>query len=85
MTLKPMSLEKVAIVGVGLIGGSLGAAWRAASFARHIVGVETNPVAAKLALELELVDEICANVPPDADLIAICTPSDRVAEQVNAL
>jgi prephenate dehydrogenase len=80
-----MSLEKVAIVGVGLIGGSLGAAWRAASFARHIVGVETNPVAAKLALQLGLVDEICTKVPPDAELIAICTPSDRVADQVKAL
>ncbi len=79
------SLKKVVIVGVGLIGGSLGAAWRAASFASHIVGIETNPAAAEQALQLGLVDEICATVPADAQLIAICTPSDLVAEQVQTL
>jgi prephenate dehydrogenase len=79
------SLKKVVIVGVGLIGGSLGAAWRAASFATRIVGVETNPAAAAQALQLGLVDEISDTVPTDAQLIAICTPSDLVAEQVEML
>ncbi|MCR9258930.1 MAG: prephenate dehydrogenase/arogenate dehydrogenase family protein [Pseudomonadaceae bacterium] len=82
---KTPPLNKVVIVGVGLIGGSLGAAWRAASFAAHIIGIETNPAAAEQALQLGLVDEISTTVPADAELIAICTPSHLVAEQVEAL
>jgi 3-phosphoshikimate 1-carboxyvinyltransferase len=80
-----MPLNKVAIVGVGLIGGSLAAAWRETGFAKQIVGVEADPQAAELALELGLVDEILAQVPGDVELIAVCTPSDVVAEHVRAL
>ncbi|XOV82927.1 MAG: prephenate dehydrogenase [bacterium] len=80
-----LPLHKVAIVGVGLIGGSLAAAWRAGGFARTIVGVETNADAAQLALQRGLVDEISESVAADVQLVAICTPSDLVAAHVLAL
>jgi prephenate dehydrogenase len=40
-----MALERLAIVGVGLIGGSLALAARRAGFARHIVGVDRRAMA----------------------------------------
>lgn len=73
------------VVGVGLIGGSLAGAWRKAKFAQHIVGIETNAHSAQLALDMGLVDEIAGQVPADAQIVAICTPSDQVAQQVLAL
>lgn len=48
----------VAIIGVGLIGGSMGIALREKSIASKIVGVEENKEHQKKALELGLVDEI---------------------------
>ena len=75
----------VAIVGIGLIGGSLAAAWREAGYAARIVGVEPDEAAASFALANGLVDELADAVPPDAALVAVCTPSDRVAEVVREL
>ncbi len=77
-----MSVDLAAIVGVGLIGGSLAAAWREAGFAARMVGVEPDAEAAAVALERGLVDEVVDAVPADADLIAICAPSDLVAGEV---
>lgn len=48
----------VAIVGTGLIGGSMAIALRAKGIAKKIIGVETNDVHAQKAIELNLVDEI---------------------------
>lgn len=80
-----MQIASAAIVGVGLIGGSLAAAWRQADFARRIVGIESNQAAAEQALSLGLVDQIVEVVPADTPLIAVCTPSDQIAAQVGAL
>ena len=80
-----MQIESAAIIGVGLIGGSLAGAWRKADFVAHIVGVEADPEAAEAALQLGLVDEIQATVPAQTELIAVCTPSDQIARQVAEL
>jgi CMP/dCMP kinase len=80
-----MTVNKVAIVGVGLIGGSLAAAWRQAGFAGHIVGIEADTLAAGEATAAGLVDELADGVPPDAELVAICTASDQIAACVAEL
>lgn len=80
-----MAVQRAAIVGVGLIGGSLAGVWRKAGFATSITGIEADAAAAAKALELGLVDAIEAEVPADAQLIAICTPSDQVARHVIGL
>jgi prephenate dehydrogenase len=49
---------KVAVVGVGLIGGSAALVLRENGIAHHIVGVETNETHAAKALALGIVDEI---------------------------
>lgn len=48
----------IAIVGTGLIGGSLGLVLKQKRIAKHIIGVDTNEQHQKKALQLGLVDEI---------------------------
>lgn len=49
---------KVAIVGVGLIGGSAALVLRQKGLASHIIGVEASPTHAAKAIELGIVDEV---------------------------
>lgn len=71
-------VECLAVIGLGLIGGSLARDARTRGFARRIVGVEANPANARRALELGLADEV---LPLDAavrgaDLVVVAVPVD---------
>ena len=77
-----MKLQTLVIVGVGLIGGSIGKAVKQRGAANHVVGIEANADSAQWALNNGLIDSIAADVPDNADLIALCVPSDLVAEWV---
>ena len=77
-----MALRNLVVVGVGLIGGSIAAAVRTKGLAQTIIGIEPNAQSAAYALEQGLVDAVVSEVPADADLIALCVPSDLVAEWV---
>ncbi|HEU4621296.1 MAG TPA: prephenate dehydrogenase/arogenate dehydrogenase family protein [Burkholderiaceae bacterium] len=76
--------DKVAIFGVGLIGGSLALALDRAGAAKRIVGIERSPGAAQRALQLGVVDEIARNEADavrGADMVVLATPvaqTDRV-------
>ena len=50
--------KKIAIIGVGLIGGSMALQLHEKKLSAALLGVENNPEHAAQALELELVDEI---------------------------
>jgi prephenate dehydrogenase len=50
---------KAAIVGMGLIGGSMAIALKEKNIATTIIGVEADPLHAEKALSLGLADEIC--------------------------
>jgi prephenate dehydrogenase len=70
----------IAIVGVGLIGGSLAIRLHEKKLASRIIGVDVNDIHAKKALELELVDEI---LPVDeaieqSDIIILAIPVDKL-------
>ena len=68
---------RVAIIGLGLIGGSLGYAIRRAGLADHIVGHATSERTRKRARELGFVDsvtETAAEAAANADLVVLCTP-----------
>ena len=80
-----MRLGTLAIVGVGLIGGSIGKAAKQRGLAERIVGVEPNPESALWAVENGVLDAVAAEVPAEADLIALCVPSDLVAQWVITL
>lgn len=77
--------ETVAIVGVGLIGGSLGGALKRRELARRVIGVGRNPERLGDAERWGLIDESTCDLraaAAEAALIVFCTPVERIAEQV---
>lgn len=77
MTVKEIN---VAIIGVGLIGGSFALSLRDNGLCTKITGVDKNPTNARRALELGLVDEILEmeDAVADAGLVVIATPVDSI-------
>ncbi len=69
---------KVAIIGVGLIGGSLAIDLRKREFSSHIIGVDNNKLHANTALQIGFVDEIkpLDEAVESADLVILATPVD---------
>lgn len=75
----------VAIVGVGLIGGSIGLALRARGAAGRVVGVGRDPARLGSAIRLGAIDAATtdlAGAAAGADVVVVCTPVDRVAADV---
>ena len=68
--------KRVAIVGVGLIGGSLAAAMKARGVATSVLGIDRNPDNLAQALALGLIDEAANEMAAvaQADLIVLCAP-----------
>ena len=69
--------EKIALIGIGLIGGSLALAARRGGLARRVVSADREPEHVRLALELGLVDEASTDLAAmvaGADLVVLCTP-----------
>ena len=72
-----MLFERVAIVGVGLIGGSFALALKKAKACRHVVGVGRSAANLKVATERGVVDSIAADAGAaarGADLVLLATP-----------
>jgi len=69
---------KVAIIGLGLIGGSFAIALKENEMANHICGVEKNESISKEAMQLNLVDEIVSmdEAIRKSDLVVLATPVD---------
>src|SRR4051812_32023615 len=67
---------KVAIVGVGLIGGSAAIDLRARQFATTVVGVDANRANGEDAIRLGLVDRMAELGPAcrEADLVVLAVP-----------
>ena len=76
---------KIAIFGIGLIGGSLAKDLRDKGFAAEILGVERNENHARAALELGLVDRIVdrQTATAEADLIILAVPVDALIDELN--
>jgi len=69
--------RRVAIIGLGLLGGSWGLALKKAGFSGRTVGYARRPETRELALRGGAVDEICAEAPEavrGADLVILATP-----------
>lgn len=72
-----MKNTRVAILGLGLIGGSLGMAFRAAAKGIHVTGYARRMETGDIALAMGAVDQIAATpeeAVADADVVIICTP-----------
>ena len=79
-------METVAIVGVGLIGGSFGLALKKGGFSGKIVGVSSND-ALRVALERGAIDEAAtlAEAVPKADLVYLAQPIGRIIDTLRHL
>ena len=68
---------RAAILGVGLIGGSLGLRWRQRGAVGRVVGFSRTPERLRRALELGAVDEVAADLPSavrGADVVVLGAP-----------
>ena len=75
------STNTVAIIGLGLIGGSLGLSLRQHGLATRLIGLDANPAYARRALELGLVDKLAVDLPAavaPADLVVVAVPMDAM-------
>jgi prephenate dehydrogenase len=69
--------SRVAILGLGLMGASLGMALRAAGVARSVAGYDASEGVAERARERGAIDIACATIPQAiaaADLVALAAP-----------
>jgi prephenate dehydrogenase len=82
-----MERKTIAIVGVGLIGGSLALQLHEKKLSSRLIGVEANPEHAKQAVELELVDEIMElhDAIEKSDVILLAIPVDQIVSELPAL
>lgn len=75
-----MERKKIAIVGVGLIGGSLAIQLHEKKLSSKLIGVDANEEHAKKALELELVDQtlLLDEAIQQSDVIVLAIPVDTM-------
>ncbi len=77
----------VAIVGVGLIGGSIGLALRRRKLARHVVGIGRRAASLRQAKQVgacDLTTTDLARGVTDAEVVVVCTPVAQIAAHVRA-
>jgi len=81
-------IGRLTIVGLGLLGGSVAKAARAASLAQEIVGVGRNPKSLEPALRARAVDRITTDLSEGvsgADMIVLATPVATLEGQLPAV
>jgi len=73
---------KLGLIGVGLIGGSLAAAWRAAGAVTSVSGYDIDPSALTKARSLGIIDRVAQDVADavaDAEVVVLAVPVGRMA------
>lgn len=88
MSTAPFSLaqSRVAIAGLGLMGGSLALALRAARACAELVGVDADPAVLAAAQARGLIDSAAElDAAQDCDLLILATPVRTILAQLEAL
>ena len=81
-------IRRLAIVGLGLLGGSVAKAARAESLAREIVGIGRDPARLKSALGGGVVDSVTTDLREGltgADMVVLATPVATLERQMPAV
>ncbi|WP_457089275.1 prephenate/arogenate dehydrogenase family protein [Microvirga sp. P5_D2] len=84
---KPL-FERIALVGLGLIGSSIARAARHLNLAHTIVAIDASEVVTQRVLELGIADEATTDVAAsvkDADLVILCVPVGVVGAVAQAM
>ena len=84
----PVQLQKLTLIGVGLLGGSIGLAAKQRDVAGRVYGLVRREESIAECLAAGVVDEATLDVAEavaDADLIILCTPVGRMGELAAAL
>ncbi len=77
--------DTVAVVGVGLIGGSIGLDLLRGGLAQRVIGIGRRPASLKVARERGCVSETTTNLEQgvaEADLVIVCTPVGRILTDI---
>jgi prephenate dehydrogenase len=75
----------VAIVGVGLIGGSIGLALRERALAKNVIGIGRRQVSLRIARRVGAVTHTTVDLAKGvagAELVIVCTPAGQIVEHV---
>lgn len=83
-----MPLNRVSILGVGLLGGSIGMAIRSRISACRVAGYGHRPATLEKAMEIGAIDEACATAAKavrGADLVILCTPVGLLEEMLRQI
>lgn len=78
-------LDTVAIVGVGLIGGSIGLALREGKLATRVIGIGRRASSLQVAKRRGAVDSTTTDLArgvAQAELVVVCTPVDQIIQRV---
>lgn len=83
-----MTKPRLAVIGLGLIGGSVARALRSAGSVSHVSGFDTDPRQGRLAVELGVIDEAApssAAAVREADIVVLAVPVLHTAEALDSL
>lgn len=83
-----MRIERVAIIGLGLLGSSIGLALKERVPGIATTGFDANPHVRGKAEELGLVEAVCespADAVRDADLVVLCVPVGAMRDAATAI
>ncbi len=78
-----MTFQRIAVIGLGLLGGSIGLAARAHLPGASTTGYDADPATRARAGERRLVDRVCdtaADAVREADLVVVCVPVGAMGE-----
>ena len=81
-------MKRLAVIGVGLIGGSFALGLKKAKAVSHVVGVGRNAANLKVAMERGILDSIApdaATAARDADLVLVAAPVGQYSEIFSSL
>lgn len=79
---------KLALIGVGMIGGSAALAWRAAGVVSHVTGYDTDVDALKRGCEQGVLDAAASDIATavrSADLVLLAVPVGAMGEVLKSL
>lgn len=83
-----MEIKSVAVIGLGLIGGSIAKAVRRIPSVKTVIGIDTDKDILNTALRQGVLDKtskVIDNSVGDADIVFVCTPIERITECIKML